>query len=114
MLAFEAHPRPLAALLGRILGHVVVLLKDLVNALVGDRETVSDAEYVHDDDCASAEALTYVEYAVFEIVGILCVGSASWRLQLWNLTAFTVALASCCTRRRLTSNCSATTAVSTP
>ncbi|MGN8216486.1 hypothetical protein [Halococcus sp. PRR34] len=43
-----------------------------------------------DDDCASAEALAEVEYPFFEVVRILCVGSASGCFQLWDLTALTV------------------------
>ena len=57
MLALEKNPQPLAALFGRILGYVVVLLKNLMDAVIGDREAVSDAEDVSNDDCASAEAL---------------------------------------------------------
>ena len=90
MLAFEAHPRPFAALLGWILAHLIVLLKNFMDAVIGDREFVSDPEYVCDDDCASTEALAEVKYAVFEITGIFGVGSASWRLQLWNLIGLTV------------------------
>jgi hypothetical protein len=73
-----------------IFGHVVVLLENLVDAIVGDRKTVSDAKYMSDDDCASAEALAEVEYSVFEVVRIVCVGSASRCRQLWNLTAVAV------------------------
>jgi len=57
ILALEAHPRSLAALFGWVLSHVVVLLENLMGAVIGDRETLSNAEDVRDDDCASAEAL---------------------------------------------------------
>jgi hypothetical protein len=37
-LSLPAHPRPLAALFLRVLGHAIVLLEDLVDAVVVDRE----------------------------------------------------------------------------
>ena len=57
ILALEAHPRSLAALFDWVLSHMVVLLENRMNAVIGERETVSNAEDVRDDDCASASAL---------------------------------------------------------
>ena len=69
---------------------MVMVLKNLMDAVVGDREVVSDAEHVGDGDCASASALAEVEYPIFEIIGIVCVGSASQCLQLWSFPVLTV------------------------
>ena len=43
-----------------------------------------------DDHASLDEALAEVEYPFFEVVGILCVGSASRCLQLWDRPALTV------------------------
>jgi hypothetical protein len=71
---------------------VVVLPKNLTDAIIIDREAVSDPEDVCDDDRASAEALAKVKNLVFDVVGIVCVGSAAGRFWLWDLPALTVGL----------------------
>jgi len=86
IFALEPHPRSLAALLGWILDHVVMHLKNLVDAVVGDREAVPDTEDVRDDDRASAEALAEVENPFFGVLGMVRVRSASGRLQLRDLS----------------------------
>jgi hypothetical protein len=67
-----------------------VFLKNRVDGVIGDREAVSDAEDVRDDDRASAEALTEVEHSIFEVVGIVRVGSPAGLFQLWDFSDLAV------------------------
>jgi len=71
---------------------VVVLLEDSVDAVRSDADAISGSENVAESFCTSAEALAQLKDAVFEIVWILCVGSSTMRLQLWNLAGVSVVL----------------------
>ena len=92
ILPFEPDPRPFAALFVWIFGHVFVLLKNRMDAVGGDRETISNTEDVSNGLCTSAEALAQFEDALFEIGWILGVGLTSRCFQLWNLAAVAVFL----------------------
>jgi hypothetical protein len=88
----KPNPRTFATLLGGILGHVFVLLKNLVNAVVGDTDVVSDSQDVSDGHCTSASALAQFKHPIFEIGGILCVGLSTRCLQLWHLARISILL----------------------
>ncbi|EMA41376.1 hypothetical protein C448_11996 [Halococcus morrhuae DSM 1307] len=92
ILPFKPDPRPFAALFGWIFGHVFVLLKDRMDTVGGDRETISNTEDVSNGLCTSAEALAQFEDALFEIGWILGVGLTSGRFEVWNLAAVAVFL----------------------
>jgi hypothetical protein len=65
-----------------------------------------------DCHCARAEALAQFQNTLFKIVGIFRIRLSPRRLQLWNLAAVAVFFNEFWTRRRLISNCSATSPVS--
>ena len=87
-----ANPRTFAALLGGTLGHVFVLLKNLVNTVIGDTDVVSNSQDVSDGHCISASALVQFEHLIFEIGRILCVGLSTKCLQLWHLARISIFL----------------------
>jgi hypothetical protein len=92
MLALPTDPRATSALLAWILGHVVVLLEDLVDNVVVDGEVVADAQNVRDRDSTHSECLVNREDAVVKTGGILGVRLASRRFEFRNFIGFTVGL----------------------
>jgi len=112
VLPFKPYPWPFPALFVGILGHVIVLLEDGVDAVRGDADVVSDAEHGADGFGPGVEDLLEPENAIDEILRVGCRGCSTRGLDPWDVTRVAVVVGELLDPRRLISNCSATRLVS--
>jgi len=92
VLSLEAYPWTPPSLLVGVLGHVFVLLENLVDAVVSHRKIVSNTEHVGNGHCASASALVQFEHSFLQICWVGCVRLTSRGFQLGDFTILPVLL----------------------